>query len=265
VEDVRYQSLTEQIDTTASVGKLVLEDLSALADFERGLTREFADAGLVESRKRGHRGGLPKQVADLRKLSLARETAVASVGFDSMRVCTFFLTDPSDLMDDLRAFTIAGGKKRPASGRHFRSETELRRFVVRHAHTLIGVRVLASEFSIAANGGGLIDAVGIDVTEAPVVLEFKRIATGLTICQGLFYLDWLEHHRDVFTAHVGNQLGTRTASRIAWNAARLICIAEKIGQREEAVARHVGRSVELLQIRRYTGGLVTLQRPQVDG
>jgi hypothetical protein len=107
--------------------------------------------------------------------------------------------------------------------------------------------------------------VGIDVTEAPVILEFKRIATGLTICQGLFYLDWLEHHRDVFTTLVGNHMEMRTASRITWNAARLICIAEAIGHREEAVARQVGRSVELLQIRRYRGGLVTLQRPHVGG
>jgi hypothetical protein len=182
-----------------------------------------------------------------------------------MGLCITFPAELIDLMDDLRAFTITGDKHRPMSGHPFRSETELRRFVIGHARTLIGVRVLASEYSIATNGGGRIDALGIDVAESPVVLEFKRMATGLTICQGLAYLDWLEHHRDVFATLVGNQVGTRTASRISWHACRLICIAEEIGQREEAVARQIGRSVELLQIRRYRGGFVALQRPRVGG
>jgi RecB family endonuclease NucS len=158
---------------------------------------------------------------------------------------------PSLWPDRVAAFS------RPA---HFRSEVELRRFVVRHAPTLIGMTVLASEYPIVTNGGGRIDALGLDARDGPIVVEFKRTATGVTICQGLYYLDWLEQHRDVFTALVANQMGTRAASRISWNAARLMCVAEEIGHREEAVARQVGRNVELLQVRRYAGGFLIVQR-----
>ena len=92
------------------------------------------------------------------------------------------------------------------------------------------------EYEIDRNGGGRIDAKGIGSRSAPVVIEFKRTASGLTICQGLSYLDWLDRHLDVFAALVPRQLGDRIASRIAWTSARLLCIAEEIGAPEEAVA-----------------------------
>jgi hypothetical protein len=163
-------------------------------------------------------------------------------------------------MDDLRTFAIAGATGRPMRGRPFRSETELRRFVVRHAPMLLAVRAVATEFPIATDGGGRIDALGIDTAGAPVILEFKRTATGLTICQGLYYVDWLDHHRDVFAELVTDSGAQRAGRPIVWKSARLICVAEDIGAREEAVARQIGRSVELLQLRRYVGGVATIQR-----
>jgi hypothetical protein len=165
-------------------------------------------------------------------------------------------------MDDFRAFAVAGALCRSIRDRPFRSEAKLRRFVVRHARILLAVRVLATEFPIATDGGGRIDALGLDTAGAPVILEFKRVATGLTICQGLYYLDWLDHHRDVFASLVTNSDVQRIGRSIAWKSARLVCVAEEIGLREEAVARQIGRSVELLQIRRYVGGLATIQRPR---
>jgi len=166
-------------------------------------------------------------------------------------------------MDELHVFSTAGVGSRTARQRPFRTEAELRRFVVQHAHRLIDVRVLTWEYEIDRNGGGRIDALGIDSRSAPVIIEFKRTATGLTICQGLYYLDWLDRHRDVFAALVLRQLGDRIASRIAWRSARLLCIAEEIGPREEAVARQIGRTVELMQLRQYSRGVVTIQKSLV--
>ena len=164
-------------------------------------------------------------------------------------------------MDDIHAFATGRTDGRPMAVRRFRSETDLRRFVVRHAQTLLGVTILAIEYPIATNGTGRIDALGIDRKRIPVVVEFKRAATGTSICQGLYYLDWLEGNRDLFSMLVMDQLGQKAAARINWNSPRLLCLAEEIGEREEAVARQIGRTVELLQIRRLSGGLVMVQRP----
>lgn len=165
-------------------------------------------------------------------------------------------------MDDVRAFTIAGTRDRSVPIHRFRSEADLRRFVVRHAETLIGVTILASEYVIATNGHGRVDALGIDRTGSPVVIEFKRSASGTAICQGLYYLDWLDSHRNLFSMLVMEKLGQNEATKIAWETPRLVCLAEEIGEREEAVARQIRRTIELLQVRRFPGGLVLVQRPR---
>src|ERR687895_742963 len=57
---IGFKSLTENIDTTTSGGKLILHIFGALAEFERNLIRERTQAGLAAARARGRIGGRPK-------------------------------------------------------------------------------------------------------------------------------------------------------------------------------------------------------------
>jgi DNA invertase Pin-like site-specific DNA recombinase len=57
---IGFKSLTENIDTTTSGGKLIFHIFGALAEFERNLIRERTTAGLTAARARGKRGGRPK-------------------------------------------------------------------------------------------------------------------------------------------------------------------------------------------------------------
>ena len=52
-------SVTENIDTTTSGGKLIFHIFASLAEFERSIIRERTKAGLDAARKRGKRGGRP--------------------------------------------------------------------------------------------------------------------------------------------------------------------------------------------------------------
>jgi DNA invertase Pin-like site-specific DNA recombinase len=67
-----FKSLTEQIDTTTSGGKLIFHVFGALAEVERDLIRERTQAGLAAARARGRFGGRPKKLADPTQLTLAR-------------------------------------------------------------------------------------------------------------------------------------------------------------------------------------------------
>ncbi len=69
---IGFKSLTEQIDTTTSGGKLVFHVFGALAEFERDLIRERTHAGLAAARARGRTGGRPKNLADPKKAALAQ-------------------------------------------------------------------------------------------------------------------------------------------------------------------------------------------------
>src|SRR3989440_2728228 len=57
---IGFKSITENIDTTTSGGKLIFHIFGALAEFERDLIRERTQAGLIAARARGRKGGQPK-------------------------------------------------------------------------------------------------------------------------------------------------------------------------------------------------------------
>jgi len=57
---IGFKSLTENIDTTTSGGKLIFHIFGALAEFERNLIRERTQAGLSAARARGRIGGRPR-------------------------------------------------------------------------------------------------------------------------------------------------------------------------------------------------------------
>jgi DNA invertase Pin-like site-specific DNA recombinase len=68
---IGFKSLTENIDTTTSGGKLIFHIFGALAEFERNLIRERTQAGLTAARERGRKGGRPKALTP-KQLSIAQ-------------------------------------------------------------------------------------------------------------------------------------------------------------------------------------------------
>ena len=68
---IGFKSLTENIDTTTSGGKLIFHIFGALAEFERNLIRERTTAGLMAARARGRKGGRP-YVLTARQRSIAQ-------------------------------------------------------------------------------------------------------------------------------------------------------------------------------------------------
>ena len=69
---VGFKSLTEQLDTTTSGGKLIFHVFGALAEFERDLIRERTQAGLAAARARGRQGGRPKKLGTPSKVAMAQ-------------------------------------------------------------------------------------------------------------------------------------------------------------------------------------------------
>ena len=81
---IGFKSLTEQIDTTTSGGKLIFHIFGALAEFERDIIKERTNAGLEAARTRGKRGGRPKALSPERiklvgKLYADTSTSVAEI------------------------------------------------------------------------------------------------------------------------------------------------------------------------------------------
>src|ERR687898_1604470 len=72
--NIGFKSLTENIDTTTSGGKLIFHIFGALAEFERDIIRERTNAGLTAARARGKKGGRPKSpLSEEKRLQLAKQ------------------------------------------------------------------------------------------------------------------------------------------------------------------------------------------------
>src|SRR3954454_22051933 len=71
---IGLKSLTEQIDTGTSGGKLIFHIFGALAEFQRNLIQERTNAGLIAARARGRRGGRPRSpISEEKRLLFARK------------------------------------------------------------------------------------------------------------------------------------------------------------------------------------------------
>jgi DNA invertase Pin-like site-specific DNA recombinase len=71
---IGFKSITENIDTTTSGGKLIFHIFGALAEFERDIIRERTRAGVQAARARGRTGGRPKAntLNTLKKVAMAQ-------------------------------------------------------------------------------------------------------------------------------------------------------------------------------------------------
>ena len=76
---IGFRSITENIDTTTSGGKLIFHVFGALAEFERDLIRERTQAGLQAARARGGVGGRPR----IASLDTPGKVSIAQSLYDS--------------------------------------------------------------------------------------------------------------------------------------------------------------------------------------
>jgi DNA invertase Pin-like site-specific DNA recombinase len=74
-QGIGFKSITENIDTTTSGGKLIFHIFGALADFEQNLIREQTQAGLTAARARGRKGGRSHALTD-RQISIAQSVSL---------------------------------------------------------------------------------------------------------------------------------------------------------------------------------------------
>ena len=97
-KEIGFRSITEQMDTTTPHGEFLFSIFGALAQYERGLTKERIMAGLDAAKKRGRVGGRPKAIS--REKMQAINEALNS-GASKAAICRTFNVKRTTLYDNL--------------------------------------------------------------------------------------------------------------------------------------------------------------------
>jgi DNA invertase Pin-like site-specific DNA recombinase len=82
--EIKFQSLTENIDTTSSGGRLVFHMMAALAEFERGLISERTRAGMAAARAQGRQMGRRRSLTDEQCISALRMMEENGLSFEDV-------------------------------------------------------------------------------------------------------------------------------------------------------------------------------------
>ncbi len=158
-------------------------------------------------------------------------------------------------MSDIKLFRIGNGTVDELVGTTATIEKSVQTQFEVNLEALLGVRFLASEFTITS---GRIDTLGLDENGCPVIIEYKRASNENVINQGLFYLDWLMDHRKDFQWLVLGKIGKMEAETVDWSAPRLICIAGDFNRYDEHAVKQMQRNIELIRYRRFGSDLLML-------
>jgi predicted transport protein len=138
-------------------------------------------------------------------------------------------------------------------------EKSLQTVIEKNLETMLGVRVLGSEYVTGKTHGGRIDTLGIDENSCPVIIEYKRTLNENVINQGLFYLDWLLDHKAEVKLLVLDKYGRKEADEINWTGTRLLCIAADFTRYDEHAVQQINRNIELIRYRRFGEDLLLLE------
>ena len=162
-------------------------------------------------------------------------------------------------MTDIKLFNLDAGSAKEIQGSATPLEKSLQNVIERNLETMLGIRLLGSEYSTGPKHGGRIDTLGIDENASPVIIEYKRATNENVINQGLFYLDWLLDHRAEFKLLVMDKLGDDVSGEIDWTAPRLLCIAGGFTRYDEHAVQQMNRNIELIRYRRFGENLLMLE------
>jgi DNA invertase Pin-like site-specific DNA recombinase len=81
-----FQSITENIDTTTPVGRMMMQMIGSFAEFERAMIRERTSAGIAAARAEGRVGGRRKKLDAAKRCEIAESITGRKSGAEMARL-----------------------------------------------------------------------------------------------------------------------------------------------------------------------------------
>ena len=141
-----------------------------------------------------------------------------------------------------------------------RVEKDIQKLMEANLIEVLDMHFLASEY--VTTEGGRIDTLAVDVTGAPVIIEYKRNKNDNVINQALSYLRWLKAQKvEFFEMLVMKNLTPELVKslKIDWKNPRVICIAESYSKFDIDTVEVIPMRIELFKYRYYEEEIFSLE------
>jgi len=154
------------------------------------------------------------------------------------------------------AFEKKGKTLKKILQKQFKSELELHRLIDRNLEELFKIRYIADEHITEKHGR--IETLGIDESNRPVVIEYKKIKDKGQLVQANRYITWIRQYPDSFELLVTRNLGD--IGSIDFNNPRIMCLAQEYSIDDKCLALSLG--AELWKYRFYENGMLMIMREE---
>jgi len=155
------------------------------------------------------------------------------------------------------AFIKKGNKLQKVSQKEFGNELELHKLIDANLEEIFKIRFLADEYVTQKHGR--IETLGLDESNRPVVIEYKRTKDKGQLAQANRYITWIRQNPDAFELLASKNLGD-IRGPIDFNNPRIICLAQEYTIDDKCLALSLG--AELWKYRFYNNGMLVIVREE---
>ncbi len=143
------------------------------------------------------------------------------------------------------------------TGDPFRLEREIQTLFENNLYSFTGLEFIKSEFTIKSNR---IDTLAFDPeSQAFVIIEYKRERNYSVIDQGVSYLNlMLEYKADFIVEYNESQSKHLKRQDVDWSQSRIIFVSPSFTDFQKQSTNFKDFSIELWEIKRYQGGLISV-------
>lgn len=154
-------------------------------------------------------------------------------------------------------FQFTGEKAKRVNNKEFKNELELHQLIDKNLQEIFGVRYITDEY--ITDKHGRIETLGLDETNRPIVIEYKKSLEKGQLVQANRYMTWIKQNPDSFELLVRKNI-KNFDGEIDFANPRILCFAQDYTVDDKCLALALG--AELWKYRYYENNSLVINREE---
>ncbi|MCD4680188.1 MAG: DUF5655 domain-containing protein [Bacteroidales bacterium] len=154
-------------------------------------------------------------------------------------------------------FEIKNKKAKKINTKEFKNELELHQLIDKNLEEIFGVRFIKDEH--ITDKHGRIETLGLDESNRPIVIEYKKTKEKGQLVQANRYMTWIKQNPDSFELLARKNIKNLT-SEIDFSNPRILCFAQEYSIDDKCLALSLG--AELWKYRYYENDTLVISREE---